>query len=338
MRRDLGWAGLGLAALLIVPLVGAPPAIRDFLMFAMAYGLLAMSLNLLIGYTGLVSFGHAMFFASGAYAFGLAMQSGKFSIPAAFVLAVAFTAVLALIIGAICVRLNEIYFAFLTLAFQMLLYNVILGWVSFTGGDQGLMGGIPRPKFLGIDLADRTQLYVFCAVMFMLCIALMRQLVMSPFGYTLRLIRDNQERAAFLGIDVVRVKLTCFVISACIASVGGILIALFVSGAYPNFAFWTTSGEAIFMILLGGANVFVGPLVGTVILRLLNDFTIAYTTHTDLVLGIVILVLVLGLRKGPLDVVAERLEHRRQAAAQKIRDAADAARADVRANAHDGAA
>jgi branched-chain amino acid transport system permease protein len=328
--RDLGWAGAGLVVLLLVPLFGASSAIRDFIMFAMAYGLLAMSLNLLIGYTGLVSFGHAMFFASGAYAFGLAMQSGKFSIPAAFVLAIAFTAVLALVIGAICVRLNEIYFAFLTLAFQMLIYNIILGWVSFTGGDQGLMGGIPRPKFLGIDLADRTQLYVFCTVAFVACIAIMRQIVTSPFGYTLRLIRDNQERAAFLGVDVARAKLVCFVISACVAGVGGILLALFVSGAYPNFAFWTTSGEAIFMILLGGSNVFLGPLVGTVILRVLNDVTIAYTSHTDLVLGIVILVLVLGLRKGPLDVIAERLENRRQTAAQKLRDAADAVSAEER--------
>ena len=154
----------------------------------------------------------------------------------------------------------------------------------------------------------------------------MRQIVTSPFGYTLRLIRDNQERAAFLGIDVPRAKLVCFVISACMASVGGVLLTLLVSGAYPNFGFWTTSGEAIFMILLGGSTVFLGPLVGTVILRVLNDVTIAYTSHTDLVLGIVILVLVLGLRKGPLDVIAERLENRRQATAQKVRDAADRAR------------
>ena len=321
--RDLGLAVLGLFLLLLVPLFGASPAIRDFIMFGMAYGLLAMSLNLLIGYTGLVSFGHAMFFAAGAYAFGLAMQSGKFSIPGAFVLAMAFTATMALVVGAICVRLNEIYFAFLTLAFQMLFYNVILGWVSFTGGDQGLMGGIPRPKFLGIDLADRTQLYIFCSVAFVVCIAILRQIVTSPFGYTLRMIRDNQERAAFLGINVPMVKLVCFVISACIAGVGGILLTLFVSGAYPNFGFWTTSGEAIFMIMLGGSNVFLGPLVGTVILRLLNDITVSYTSHTELVLGLVILVLVLGLRKGPLDLLAERWENRRQAAAQAVRDAAD---------------
>ena len=323
--RDLAWAGLALILLLLVPVFGIPTAIRDFIMFAMAYGLLAMPLNLLIGYTGLVSFGHAMFFASGAYAFGLAMQSGHFSIPAAFALAIVFTALLALIIGAICVRLNEIYFAFLTLAFQMLIYNLILGWVSFTGGDQGLMGGIPRPKFLGIDLADRTQLYVFCSLAFILCIAILRQLVTSPFGYTLRLIRDNQDRAAFLGVDVVRVKLVAFVISACIAAVGGILLALFVSGAYPNFAFWTTSGEAIFMIMLGGTNVFLGPLVGTVLLRVITDIIVVYTSHTELVLGIVILLVVLGLRKGFVDLIAEQFEARRQAAAFRARDAADAA-------------
>ncbi len=325
--RDLGWAGLGLVALLLVAVVDARPAIRDFIMFAMAYGLLAMSLNLLIGYTGLVSFGHAMFFASGAYAFGLAMQSGHFSVPAAFVFAIALTAVLALVVGAICVRLNEIYFAFLTLAFQMLLYNLILGWVSFTGGDQGLMGGIPRPKFLGIDLADRLQLYVFCSVAFVVCMVIMRQIVTSPFGYTLRLIRDNQDRAAFLGVDVVRVKLVCFVISACIASVGGILLALFVSGAYPNFAFWTTSGESIFMIMLGGSRVFLGPLLGTIILRVLNDVTVVYTSHTELVLGIVILIFVLGLRKGVLDLIADRIETREQQKAFSQRDAADAGKA-----------
>lgn len=325
--RDLRWALLALVVLGALPFIGAPPALRDFIMFGMAYALLAMSLNLLIGYTGLVSFGHAMFFALGAYSFGLAMQSGHFSIPVAFVFAVAFTALSALIIGAICVRLHEIYFAFLTLAFQMLIYNLILGWVSLTGGDQGLMGGIPRPPFLGIDLGDRTQLYFFCTVCFLVCMLILRQIVVSPFGYTLRLIRDNQDRAAYLGINVVAAKLVCFVIAASIAGVGGILLALFVSGAYPNFGFWTTSGEAIFMILMGGSKVFLGPLVGTILLRVLNDLTVSYTEHTELVLGIVILFFVLVLRKGLLDIIADRLENRRQARARLRRDEAEAAHA-----------
>ncbi len=312
--RDALIAAGGLLALAVLPALGLTPSLRDFLMFGMAYALLSVSLNLLIGTTGLVSFGHAMFFALGAYAFGLAMQSGQFSIPVAFVFALAFTAVAAVVIGAICVRLTETYFAFLTLAIQMLIYNLILGWVPLTGGDQGLMGGIPRPVFLGIDLTDRTQLYWFCSVCFVGSLVVLRQVTVSPFGATLRMIRDNAERAAFLGIDVFRAKLVAFVISAVVAGVGGILLTLFVSGAYPNFGFWTTSGEAIFMILMGGSRVFLGPVLGTILLRVLNDVTVVYTEHTELVLGLVILLFVFGFRKGLLDIVAERLEGRRQAA------------------------
>jgi branched-chain amino acid transport system permease protein len=309
--RDLGLAGLGLIVLLLVPMLGAPPAIRDFIMFAMAYGLLAMSLNLLIGYTGLVSFGHAMFFASGAYAFGLAMQSGKFSIPAAFALAIVFTAVLALVIGAICVRLNEIYFAFLTLAFQMLLHSVILSQVELTGGDQGLMGGVPRPPFLGVDLNEPSHLYAFVVVVFVASMLVMRLLVSSPFGYSLRMIRDNAARASFLGVNVIRTKLICFTISSAVASVGGIIFAIFFSGAFPEWAFWTKSGDAIFMIMLGGMQVFLGPLAGAAILHLLNDIVTAYTHHYGLVLGVIILIFALGLRRGLIDVVVDWLRERR---------------------------
>jgi branched-chain amino acid transport system permease protein len=224
----------------------------------MAYGLLSMSLNLLVGLTGLVSFGHAAYFATGAYAFGLLMQSGKVSIPVAFVATIAGTAILALVIGAICVRLKEIYFAFITLAFQMFIHSIILTWVSLTGGDQGLRGGIPRPVFLGVDLNDGRVLYSFCVFVFIACVMIMRQVWQSPFGYTLRMIRDNPARANFLGVNVPRVKLGIFVIAGAIASVSGILLALFVSGAYPEFGFWTTSGEAIFMIMLGGTQLFLG--------------------------------------------------------------------------------
>lgn len=310
--RELLYVGIGLALLALVPLVASGSALRDFVMYALAYGLLALSLNLLVGYTGLVSFGHAAFFAAGAYPFGLLLQWGWVSLPMAFVIAVLFAALLALVIGAICVRLTEIYFAFLTLAFQMLLYSAIISWVTVTGGDQGLMGGIPRPPFLGIDLADRMQLYYFTIVVFAVCVAIMRQIVISPFGYALRMIRDNPARAAFLGINVVRTKLICFVIAGAMAGVAGILLALFVSGAYPTFGYWTTSGEAIFMIMLGGSQVFLGPLVGSVLLTLLNDLATKYTSHYGLVLGIVILVFVLGLRKGLLDYLLEWRQRRRE--------------------------
>jgi branched-chain amino acid transport system permease protein len=319
LLRDLA-AGLALLlVLLVLPFIFTKPALRDFLIYVMAYGLLATSLNLLVGLTGLVSFGHAAYFASGAYIFGLLMQTGKVSIPVAIMATVAGTAVLALVIGAICVRLKEIYFTFITLAFQMFIHSIILTWVSLTGGDQGLRGGIPRPTFLGIDLNNGMMLYIFCVVVFIVCIAIMRQVWQSPFGYTLRLIRDNPTRATFIGIDIMRMNLGVFVIAGAMASVAGIMLALFVSGAYPEFGFWTTSGEAIFMIMLGGSQLFIGPMIGAVLLRLLEHFVTVYTEYHGLVLGVVILAIVLGLRQGIADYTADWLDRRhtsRSAAAQ----------------------
>ena len=309
--KDLTIAAASLVLLLLVPSLVESSALRDFIIYVIAYGLLAMSLNLLVGYSGLVSFGHAAYFASGAYIFGLMMQSGAVSIPVAFVVAVGGTALLALLIGAVCVRLKEIYFAFLTLAFQMLLHSLILTWVSVTGGDQGLTGGIPRPPFLGIDLSDRDSFYAVACVLFVVSLLVLRQVVQSPFGYTLRMIRDNAGRAEYLAVDVVRTKLAAFVLAASIASVGGVVMALFVSGAYPEFAFWTTSGEAIFMIMLGGTQSFLGPLVGTVVFQALNHIVTIYTEYHGLVLGSIILLFVLGLRRGLLDFLLERWPQRR---------------------------
>lgn len=295
-------AALGfLVFLIVLPMLVESAWLRDFVIYVIAYGLLALSLNLLTGYTGLVSFGHAAYFACGAYSFGLLMQSGAVSVPVAFVVALVATALLALLVGAICVRLAEIYFAFLTLAFQMLFHSVILTWVSLTGGDQGLMGGIPKPEFLGIDLADDGTFYVVACVLFVICAFALRQVAESPFGYTLRMIRDNEVRARFLGVNVFATKLIAFVIAGTVAGVGGIVLALFVSGAYPDFAFWTTSGEAIFMVMLGGTQTFLGPLLGAIVLQFLNGALTAYTDHSELVLGIVILIAVLGLRRGILD-------------------------------------
>lgn len=302
--------------LLLLPVLFPGPGLRDFVIYIIAYGILAMSLNLLIGYTGLVSFGHGAYFASGAYAFGLLMQSGMVSIPVAFVLSVGFSAVMALIIGAICVRLKDIYFAFLTLAFQMMFHSVILTWASLTGGDQGLIGGIPRPVFWGINLENGNSFYVVSVVIFVACLLTLRQIGESPFGYTLRMIRDNPERAVFLGVNIYRAKLTAFVLAGAIASIGGILLALFASGAYPEFANWTMSGEAIFMIMLGGSMVFIGPLIGATLLQTLNHFVTIYTQHTGLVLGIIILIAVLGLRRGIADFAYEFwARHRRGAGA-----------------------
>ena len=308
---------IALAAFLVLavlPQLSSSKALLDFVIRCAAMGLFATSLNLLVGYAGMISFGHGMFFGLGAYGFGLIMQRSAMPIPLAFVATLAITAVVATIIGAICVRLKEIYFAFVTLAFQMLIHSTILSWSSFTGGDQGLRGGIPRPVFLGIDLSNHVHLYLASCALLVGGLLAMRQIAQSPFGYTLRMIRDNEMRARFIGIDVWRAKLTIFVLAALFAAAGGIIMALFVSGAYPEFAYWTISGEGIFINMLGGVTTFLGPMVGTVLLLTLNDTVTRLTEYHGIVLGLVILFFAIGLRKGLMDFVVEWYAQRRDGA------------------------
>ena len=299
--KELFWAGVALALLVAVPFMTSSRIALDFVIRLSAYGLLATSLNILVGYGGMVSFGHAMFFGAGAYGFGLMMQKAGVSIPVAMLTAVAVCAAIGTVVGAICVRLKEIYFSFLTLAFQMLIYSVILSWKSLTGGDQGLMGGIPRTPFWGINLGNPTELYWFACVVGVACMLLMRYILQSPYGYTLRMVRDNADRARFLGVDVWRVKLYAFVLSACFAGVGGIIMAMFVSGAYPEFSYWTQSGEAVFMIMMGGLHAFIGPVVGAALLLLFNDVITRTTEYHGLALGVIVLLFALGFKRGITD-------------------------------------
>ena len=253
--------------LLIFFFVIPSPGIHDIIQKVFILGLFAMSLNILIGYLGLVAFGHAAFFASGAYTLGLFLQSsivsnlGSLSIPAAIISAIFISTILAAFIGAICIRLKDIYFSFLTLAFQMLIYSIILALVDITGGDQGLMGGFPKPPFLGIDLGKPFDFYAFTIFISIITIVLLRQLIESPFGYGLRMIRDNPDRPAALGFNNQRHKLIAFIIAGSIAGLAGSLQALLDVGAYPEWAFWAKSAEPLFMILLGGMHSFLGPLM-----------------------------------------------------------------------------
>jgi branched-chain amino acid transport system permease protein len=308
LRHDIGWALAAVLVLSLLPLLTQSRVTLDFVIRLAAFGIFASSLNILVGYGGMVSFGHAMFFGSGAYVFGLLMQKTQVSIPFAMFGAIAFSGLLGLLIGAICVRLKEIYFSFLTLAFQMLIHSVILTWTSLTGGDQGLMGGIPRPPFLGINLSDHTTLYWFSCALGVLCLLVMRVILQSPFGATLRMVRDSSERAAFLGIDVWRIKLYAFILSSCMASIGGVLMALFVSGAFPDFGYWTMSGDAIFMIMMGGLHVFIGPVVGAALLLLFNDIITRTTEYHGLALGLVVLLFALGFKRGITDFSLELLQ------------------------------
>jgi len=306
-QRDVFLGLLAWLILIIFYFIFPDPGIHDIIQKVFILGLFAMSLNILIGYLGLIAFGHAAFFASGAYTLGLFLQSdfvlnlASFSIPVAMLLAVLVSSILAALIGVICIRLKDIYFSFLTLAFQMLIYSIILALVNITGGDQGLMGGFPKPPFLGIDLGKPFDFYAFTIFISIITIVLLRQIIESPFGYGLRMIRDNSERPAALGFSNQKHKLIAFIIAGSIAGLAGSLQALLDVGAYPEWAFWSKSAEPLFMILLGGMHSFLGPLMGALIFEILNDFVTANTRYYGLVLGLVILCFVLGLKKGLLD-------------------------------------
>ncbi len=296
----------------VLPLITDSRLLLDLIIHIAILGLFATSLNLLIGFTGMVSFGHAMFYASGAYGFGLLMQTGQYSIPAAMVIAVLGSAAISLVVGLVCTKTKEIYFAFLTLAIQMMFYSTILSWQNLTGGDQGLMGGFRKPVFLGINLSDPDHVFWFITGMTIFWLGVLWHITKSPFGYALRMIRDNSARVEFLGMSVRSYRLAAFVIASSVASISGALMSLYISGAFPNFAYWTMSGEAIFVIMLGGLNTFLGPMVGATILSVLNHFVTAHTVYYGIVLGVIILFYVLVLRKGLLDIVVERVRGARQ--------------------------
>jgi branched-chain amino acid transport system permease protein len=314
LLRDSLIAIAAFAVIAALPFIFPSRGFADFVVRLAAFGIFATSLNLLVGYSGMESFGHGLYFGLGCYTFALIMQNFAVSIPMAFLLTIALSVIVAVVVGAICVNLSEIYFAFLTLAFQMLLHSLIIAWTPITGGDQGLMGGVPRPPFLGIRLDNYYHLYLFSGGLLVACLLAMRHIAQSPFGYTLRMIRDNASRAPFLGINVFRLRLMAYVIAGAFGAVGGIIMSLFVSGAFPDFAYWTISGEAIFMIMLGGVTVFLGPIVGALMFLLLNDVVTKMTSHYGLFLGGVILLFALGLRKGLLDFIADMLRDRRQGA------------------------
>ena len=323
--RALALAAIGLVVLLTLLAVTNNHALMDFVIRLASLAIFATSLNLLAGYGGMVSFGHGMFYGFGAYCFALTMQRAGVSIPVAILATLVGSGLLAAVVGVICVRLKEIYFSFVTLAFQMLIHAIILAAMPLTGGDQGLRGGVPRPPFLGLDLSNQKQLCMFSAFLLIVCLLAMHHIISSPFGATLRMIRDNAGRAAYLGVAVDRVRLKAFVLAAVFASVGGLLQALFVSGAYPDFAYWTMSGEGIFVIMLGGTTTFLGPLLGSVLMLLLNDTVSRFTEYHGLALGSVILVVALGLKKGVGDFVIDWFSGRAEAATSAREKATEAA-------------
>jgi branched-chain amino acid transport system permease protein len=254
-------------------------------------GLFALSLNLILGFGGMVSFGHAAFFGVGAYTVALLMKKAGVSLFFALCAAPVTAAIAATIIGWFCVRLIGLYFAILTLAFSQLLFMIVFQWYTFTGGDDGIHG-IPRPEYL-----TAINYYLLCLAIFVVCFLIMRTIVNSSFGLTIRTIRENMERSKFIGINVRRFQWLNFVIAGSFAGLAGGLFTELNRFSQTEFLHWSKSAEPILASLVGGMYSLVGPVIGSTILIFLK--IVVQQLHKGLVekwaiiLGLILLVVVL---------------------------------------------
>jgi branched-chain amino acid transport system permease protein len=268
--------------------------------------LVAVAFNLLLGTTGLLSFGQAAFYGVGAYTVGLlATKAGVSTLPA-LLLAPVFAAVVAGLIGFFCVRLSGVHFAMLTLAFGQLVFTIAFKWYGFTGGDNGIQGIPVRPLPGGIGIGSTQAMYYFALVVVGISVEILRRIRSSPFGSTLKAIRENNQRAAYLGVNVKLYQWTAFVIAGAFTGLAGGLYALMEKSITPDIIHWTKSGEPVFMTIIGGIYTFAGPMVGAVVFTVLNSYLVAWTEKWALVLGIVILVMVLLLPGGVVGFVNEK--------------------------------
>ena len=266
--------------------------------------LFAVSLNLLLGTTGLVSFGHVAYFGVGAYVCGILMKTYGVPFSLAFPAAGLGAAFFALISGYFCVRLMKLYFAMLTLAFSQIIWAIAYKWNALTGGDQGLPE-IPYPSLhwmLAIpgcgDLTIADRFYLLTLALVAVSLAIVHRIIRSPFGRVLTTIRDNSERAAFLGVNVKAYQLAAFVIAGGFAGLAGALYGIFSRGVFADYVFWSKSAEILIMTILGGIGYFWGPPVGAAALVWLNQAITDYTQYWSFVLGAILLVLLFACPGG----------------------------------------
>jgi branched-chain amino acid transport system permease protein len=292
-----------IAALALLPVV-APPYYVGLMIPFFGYAIALLGFNLLFGYTGLLSFGHAMFIGLGAY--GAAVTTGVLGIKSfeAVLLAVVLGAMVAAVpIGFLCVRYVGIFFGMLTLAFGMLFYSFLFKFYHVTGGDSGMR--VPRMRVLGLELLQYNKIeflagpfYYYCLVLLIIAGAIMWRIVHSPFGLHLRAIRDNARKAEYLGIHVHRCRLAAFVISAAFGAVGGAILGFRIGLADPELVYWTQSGQLVFMTVLGGFGNFFGPIVGALAFILLQDQLQSLTQYWRFILGAILTIIVIGFPDG----------------------------------------
>lgn len=273
----------------------------DFLIMA----LFAVSYNLLLGQAGMLSFGHAAYYGVGAYT--VAILSSKLGIPMHVGLFAAplVAGAVALVVGWFAVRVTGMYFAILTLAFGQLLYTIVMGWYSFTGGDDGLP--VMPPEWL----MPARNYYLFTLTIVLGSIGILRVVSLSPFGKALIAIRENRQRAVFVGLRVRGYELAAFTIAAAFSGVAGALRAPFQQMAFPSLLHWSQSAEPVLMALAGGIHVFLGPVVGAALFVFANFVITSFSDYPLLIFGTIVLLVVLYLPGGVVGAIQQRWAGRR---------------------------
>ncbi len=300
-----------LLGFLVILFLIAPFIISEFyltiLCEALVMSLLALSFNLLFGYMGQLSFGQAAFYGLAGYTVAMLITKVHFNFWLSLIAGVLMAAIIGLIVGYFCVRLRGIYFAVLTLAFGQLLFVIIYKWHDFTGGDDGIQGVFP-PEFL----KSPTAYYYFILFVFVASAYLLWRIIHSPFGQTLKSMRENSERTEFLGIDIAKYQLIAFVIAAAFAGLAGAIWVPFYRSVAPFYLMWIKSGEPVMAAILGGPSIFYGPILGMFIMTFFHSWVLGFTVYWPVIMGALILVVIFFLPGGILGYLDEKIKERKR--------------------------
>jgi branched-chain amino acid transport system permease protein len=264
----------------------------------MIWGFFAVAFNLLFGVSGMLSFGQAAFFGLGAYSYTLLVMNGNLPFLAGLFLALLMPPLVALILGPLCIRLREVFFSLMTMAFAQLIWAVTFKWYGFTKGDNGIQG-IPAPAVLDHPMV----IYYVVFLVTLICLGLCWLIRHSAFGRILESIRENSERTSFIGINIRRYQLAVFVIAAFFSGIAGLLFALFQRSIHPQIMHWSTSGDIVLMTILGGFPTFFGSMLGAMIIVTIKDLSSAYTEYWSIFVGMIILICVIVFPKGILGTI-----------------------------------
>jgi branched-chain amino acid transport system permease protein len=307
---------LGLVAGILVVLFILPLFAPRFYVYILALiyvtALLAMSLNMVVGYGGMFQFHHAVFYGVGAYA--VALMLTKTSMPAwiGFMAGPVVAAVTGLIIGWFCVRLTKLYFGMLQISLGSLIWAIVFRWYGFTGGDDGIHG-VPMPSLI----SSLNSSYYFILIIFVVCLILMYMIIKSPFGSALQAIRDNSQRCEAVGINVRRYQLGGIVVATFFAGVAGVLFVVLERSVFAEMLFWVLSLEIFIMCLLGGWFTFAGPILGAAITVALRTFVGKYTEYWTLILGVMLILVIFFLPEGVMGFFQDLLKPKAKAAAER---------------------